>query len=304
MFSGFTATRVPTDGATIDVVHAGSGPAVLLLHGFPQTKAMWSRVAEDLAADHTVVALDLRGYGDSSRPADGEDHAGHSFRAMAADAVAVMTALGHERFTVLGHDRGARVTHRLCLDHPEQVERAAVLDVLPTRHVLATTDRVVAQAYYHWFFLTQPEPLPETLVGSDPGWYLDWCLASMAGGGTGMTDAARAEYRRAAQLPGSVHAWCEDYRAAASVDQVHDEADAAAGRVVTVPLLVLWGTRGLVGLHSPDGADPLEVWRRCADDVRGHVVEGGHFLVEDNHDDTLAALRAFLAEGGPAAAGG
>lgn len=296
MFPGATRTRVPTDGATIDVVHAGSGPAVLLLHGFPQTKAMWAAVAADLATDHAVVAMDLRGYGDSSRPADGEDHAGHSFRAMAADAVAVMTALGHERFTVLGHDRGARVTHRLCLDHPERVRAAAVLDVLPTRHVLATADRVVAQAYYHWFFLTQPEPLPETLIGADPVWYLDYCLAAMGGGARGTTDAAVAEYRRAAALPGTVHAWCEDYRAAASVDQAHDDADAAAGRVVEVPLLVLWGTQGLVGGYSPDGADPLEVWRRCASDVRGRSVEAGHFLVEDAPADTLAALRELLAE--------
>jgi haloacetate dehalogenase len=282
--------RVPTAGATISAVSAGSGPPVLLLHGYPQSRAMWDGVLGELAAEHTVVAADLRGYGDSTRPATapGTDHAEHSFRAMAADQVQVMAALGHERFTVIGHDRGARTAHRMALDHPDVVQRLAVLDVLPTRHVLATVDRTVAQAYYHWFFLTQPEPLPETLIGADPLAFLRLTLGGALAGGSGVfSPAAMAEYERCFQLPGAVHSVCEDYRAAASIDQVHDEAD--AGRLLGQPLLALWGTRGLVGR-----SDVLDVWRGYAADVTGASVDAGHFLVEERPVETLALLQEWL----------
>lgn len=282
--------RVTTAGATISAVSAGSGPPVLLLHGYPQCRAMWSGVLEELAAEHTVVAADLRGYGDSSRPATepGTDHAEHSFRAMAADQVAVMAELGHSRFTVVGHDRGGRVAHRMALDHPDAVERLAVLDILPTRHVLAHVDAGVAQAYYHWFFLTQPEPLPEKLIGTDPVGYLRMTLGgALAGSATVFTAEAMAEYERCFARPGSVHSVCEDYRAAATIDQVHDEAD--AHRRLTQPMLALWGTGGLVGR-----SDVLDVWRGYADDVTGAAVEGGHFLVEQNPTDTLARLLPWL----------
>ncbi len=282
--------RVPTAGATISAVSAGSGPPVLLLHGYPQSRAMWDGVLGELATEHTVVAADLRGYGDSTRPATapGTDHAEHSFRAMAADQVQVMAALGHERFTVIGHDRGARTAHRMALDHPDVVQRLAVLDVLPTRHVLATVDRTVAQAYYHWFFLTQPEPLPETLIGADPLAFLRLTLGGALAGGSGVfSPEAMAEYERCFQLPGAVHSVCEDYRAASSIDQVHDEAD--AGRLLGQPLLALWGTRGLVGR-----SDVLDVWRGYAADVTGASVDAGHFLVEERPGETLALLQEWL----------
>lgn len=291
MLPTFERTRVRTaDGTTIAVAHAGSGHPLLLLHGYPQSGAMWHPVAPALAETHHVVVADLRGYGDSSRPATapGTDHAEHSFRAMAADQVEVMTSLGHDRFTVVGHDRGARTAHRMALDHAEAVARFAVLDVLPTRHVLAHVDRTVAQAYYHWFFLTQPAPLPETLIGADPLAFLRLTLGGvLAGGADVFAPEALAEYERCFQLPGAVHSVCEDYRAAASIDQVHDEAD--AGRLLTQPLLALWGTRGLVGR-----SDVLDVWRGCTEDVRGASVDAGHFLVEERPAETLVVLRDWL----------
>ena len=289
MLTTFTRTRVRTsDDVTIAVAHAGSGPGLLLLHGYPQSGVMWDPIAQALVETHHVVVADLRGYGDSARPEDGDDHAGHSFRAMAADQVQVMAALGHERFTVIGHDRGARTAHRMALDHPGAVARLAVLDILPTRHVLAHVDRAVAQAYYHWFFLTQPEPLPETLIGADPLAFLRLTLGgALAGGSDVFTPQALAEYERCFQLPGTVHSVCEDYRAAAGIDQVHDEAD--AGRLLTQPLLALWGTRGLVGR-----SDVLDVWRGYAAQVTGASVDAGHFLVEERPDETLALLQDWL----------
>ncbi|CAB4935724.1 MAG: alpha/beta fold hydrolase [Actinobacteria bacterium] len=279
-------------GTTVHAVTLGEGPPLLLLHGYPQTHVMWSSVAPDLARDHTLVVPDLRGYGDSGKPADGEGHAGHSFRAMAADAAALMRELGHERYAVVGHDRGARVTHRLALDHAGAVERAAVLDVLPTTHVYGHVDRRLATAYYHWFFYLQPEPVPERLIAGDPVGYLHSLLG---GWGSAALDAYSpaqlAEYERCFTDPATRHAMLEDYRAGASVDLEHDEADAAAGRRVTCPLLVLWGSKGVVGT-GPD--DVLAVWRERADDVTGQAVDAGHFLVDERPAETVAALRAFL----------
>jgi len=295
LFPGFDvldrAVEHEHGGTTVHAVVGGEGPPLLLLHGYPQTHVMWSSIAPDLARDHTLVVPDLRGYGDSGTPADGEGHAGHSFRAMAADVAALMRELGHERYAVVGHDRGARVTHRLALDHADAVERAAVLDVLPTTHVYGHVDRRLATAYYHWFFYLQPEPLPENLIAGDPTGYLHSLLGGWGSGLDVYSPAQLAEYERCFADPATRHAMLEDYRAGASIDLEHDEADAAAGHRVTCPLLVLWGSKGVVGT-GPD--DVLAVWRERADDVRGEAVDAGHFLVDERPAETLAALRGFL----------
>ena len=292
-FSPFDLT---VDGVVIHGVRGGAGPPVLLLHGFPQTHVMWHRIAPVLARDHAVVAADLRGYGDSGRPPAGDDHAGYAFRAMAADQVGLMAALGHERFAVVGHDRGARVTHRMALDHPERVTRLALLDILPTAYVYANVDRAFATAYYHWFFLIQPADLPERLIGGDPTYYLHHSLSSWGSGLDSHAPEALRAYERTFADPAARHAMIEDYRAGASVDLDHDAESAAAGRRITAPCLVLWGERSVVGGNA---TSPLDVWRDLAADpaaVDGHAVAGaGHFLAEENHDDTLAALRGFLA---------
>ena len=290
MFEGFERVRVDTGKATINAVHSGTGPPLLLLHGFPQTSAMWHRVAPALAQQHTVVAADLRGYGDSSRPPSGDDHAGYSFRAMAADQVALMRTLGHDRFAVVGHDRGARVAHRMALDEPAAVTRLAVIDILPTLHVYTHVDRQLATAYYHWFFFIQPYDLPERLIAGDPIGYLHRLLGAWGGRLEVFEPEARAEYERAFADPDARHAMLEDYRAAATVDLEHDRAD--AGRRVEVPLLALWGTRGVVGRGQ---ANPVAVWREYAADVHGVGLDAGHFLVEDRPEESVATLRRFLA---------
>jgi haloacetate dehalogenase len=291
----FEDQDVDVAGTRIHAAVAGDGPPVLLLHGYPQTHVMWHRVAPGLTDRHTVVLADLRGYGDSSRPASKADHASYSKRAMAEDQVALMRALGFDSFAVVGHDRGARVAHRLCLDRPEAVTRVALLDIVPTRHVFAHVDRALAQAYYHWFFLAQEPDLPERLIGADPGYFLRRKLAQWsAGSGTEAFDPeAVEEYVRCFADPEVVRASCEDYRAGASIDLEHDEADAAAGRRVECPALVLWGGEGFVGRTY----DVLEVWRGYAADVRGQALPGGHFLAEEAPGDTLAALREFLGRG-------
>jgi haloacetate dehalogenase len=290
MFEGFQPVRVDTGEAVISAVHGGTGPPVLLLHGFPESSAMWAGIAPALAATHTVVAADLRGYGESSRPESGPDHAGYSFRAMAADQVALMATLGHERFAVIGHDRGARVTHRMALDHPDRVTRAAVLDILPTRHVYSHVDRALATAYYHWFLFIQPADLPERLIAGDPLGYLDSLLGGWGSTGEHVTPQARASYQKAFADPAARHAMLEDYRAGASIDLEHDAQD--ADRRVEIPLLVLWGTGSVVGAGP---TDPLDVWRGYGTDVRGATVDAGHFLVEERPAETLEILQEFLA---------
>ncbi len=291
MFEGFSDQTLDVgDGVRIRARVAGDGPAVLLLHGYPQTHACWHAVAPRLvAAGFRVVASDLRGYGDSSKPVSRPDHATYAKRAMAADQVAVMAALGHDRFAVAGHDRGGRVAHRMALDHPAAVSHIAVLDIAPTATMYGATDQAFATAYYHWFFLIQPAPLPERMVGADPGFYLRSKLSAWSQGGDGFfAPEAIAEYLRCFCDPATIAATCEDYRAAASIDLDHDAAD--ADRRVTAPLLALWGARGVVGRSY----DVLATWRDKADDVRGWALPTGHYLPEEAPVATADALVAFF----------
>lgn len=283
LLPGFATRRIATDGATIHVRTAGSGPPLLLLHGFPQTGAIWHTVAPALAKRFTVVVPDLRGYGSSSRPADGDEHSGHSKRAMARDQIEVMHALGFDRFAVVGHDRGGRVTWRLASEHPDRVTRAAVLDIIPMPYAHVTRD--FATAYFHWFFLIQPAPFPEQLIEAAPAAFLRQFLPA-----TGITPDAFAEYLRALRRPGTAHAMCEDYRAGASIDEVHQVE--SRDRRVTCPLLVLWGDTSVVGTQY----DPLALWRDVATDVRGHALRAGHFLPEEVPDQTLAEILSFMGE--------
>ena len=291
MFEGFEHFQVETNDAEINAVRGGQGLPVLLLHGYPQTHAMWHRVAPRLAEDFTVVAVDLRGYGDSSKPFGSEDHATYSKRAMAADGVEVMQSLGLPSFAVVGHDRGGRIGHRMALDHPDRVTKLAVLDIVPTRHVYSTVSKDLATDYYHWFFFIQPYDLPETLIGADPGYYL---RKKLGGWGTSLDTFAPgvlAEYERCFRDPATVHASCEDYRAAASIDLVHDQADWDEGRKVECPLLALWGGRGVMERLY----DVEDVWSGYASDVRGGSLEAGHYLAEERPEETAWELTRFLA---------
>ena len=288
MFEGFERVRVETEGATIEGVRGGEGPPVLLLHGYPQTRAMWHLVAPLLAGSFTVVATDLRGYGDSSKPESGEDHVGYSKRAMALDQVEVMRELGFGSFAVAGHDRGGRVAHRMALDHPERVTKLAVLDIVPTYHVFVTADKNLATAYYHWFFLIQPYDLPEHLIGTDPDYYLGKKLGGWGPGVEVFAPEVYAEYQRCFRDPATIHASCEDYRAAATIDLTHDEAD--RDRKVECPLLALWGENGVVERLY----DVPEVWREYASDVRGRALPTSHFLAEESPQETAKELIPFL----------
>jgi haloacetate dehalogenase len=289
MLDGFARERVDTGEVEIDFVRGGSGPPVLLLHGYPQTRAMWHLVAPRLADRFTVVAADLRGYGDSSKPPGDPEHAEYSKRAMANDQVTVMRELGFDRFAVVGHDRGARVAHRLALDHSERVTRLAVLDIVPTHAVFRRTNKELALSTYHWFFLSQPFDLPERLIGGDPSFFLRWHLRSWSGGRDEFFSAeALAEYERCFADHACIHASCEDYRAGASIDLDHDESD--LDRKVSCPLLVLWG-EGRLNRHF----DVLACWRERAADVRGRSLPCGHFLAEELPEETVSELVSFLA---------
>ena len=277
-----------TSGAVIRGVRGGNGPPLLLLHGYPQTHVIWHKVASRLARHFTVIATDLRGYGDSAKPAGGEAHAAYSKRAMALDQVEVMEALGFGRFFVAGHDRGGRVTHRMALDHGDRVLKAAVLDIVPTRTVYRTIGTEVATGYYHWFFLIQEFDLPERLIGADPEYYLRRKIGHWSRVGDAFTPAAMAEYIRCFSNPQTIHATCEDYRAAAGIDLEHDEAD--LDNKITCPLLALWGGRGLVGRNY----DVPAIWRERAVDVSGRAVDCGHFLPEEAPEETLSELIRFF----------
>jgi haloacetate dehalogenase len=292
LFPGFTPRLVPLEGIDIHAVIGPrrDGPAVLLLHGYPQTHAIWHRVAPALAARFNVVASDLRGYGDSGKPPTDERHAPYSKRAMARDQVELMRSLGHERFFVVGHDRGARVAHRLAVDHPDAVMRIAVLDIAPTLAMYEKTDDAFARAYWHWFFLIQPAFVPERMIGGDAGFYLRAKMAESHTRGV-FAPEAWAEYERCF-TPGAVHASCEDYRAAATIDLEHDRADREAGRKVRAPLLALWGAQGVVERCF----DALEEWRRVAEDVRGHALPSGHYIPEEVPELLIQELEKFLGE--------
>ncbi|HLU54027.1 MAG TPA: alpha/beta hydrolase [Pseudonocardia sp.] len=279
---GFAAADVATpSGARIRVRTAGAGPPVVLLHGYPQTSAMWHLLAPELARDHTVVLADLPGYGDSTAP-PGAGVEAFGKRAMAAEVVAVMRELGHERFAVVGHDRGARCAYRLALDHPDAVTALAVLDILPTADVFARVDAAFARSAWHWFFLAQPGDLPERLIAADPD-------AFFLRGAPPFAAEALAAYRAAWSRPEVIHAMCQDYRAGATVDVACDEADRGR-RTIGCPTLVLWGTRGPLGREP----DVLGTWRAWAPQVVGHALDCGHYLAEERPAETIAALRDIL----------
>jgi len=288
LFPGFKRKRVRTSGATINLVTKGDGAPLLLLHGYPETLAMWHKIAPDLARDYTVVCADLRGYGDSSKPKGLPDHSNYSKRAMAKDMAEVMSALGHRKFHLVGHDRGARVAHRLARDHGSRVRSLTVLDIVPTLKMYDSTDQAFATAYYHWFFLIQKPPLPEQLLAGRVPDYILGRLGRGKGGLKHFAPAARKEYERAFRDPKCIHATCEDYRAAATIDLEHDRKDLR--NKLKMPLLALWGKQGVIERYF----DPLRDWREVASDVRGRALDCGHFLPEEKPREVLAALRRFL----------
>ena len=288
MFEGFTQTQIDTPGARINLRYGGSGPPLLLLHGNPLTHVMWHKIAPRLAQDFTVVASDLRGYGDSSKPDGGSDHAGYSFRAMVQDQVEVMRSLGFDRYDVCGHDRGARVAHRMALDYPDRVRRVAMLDIVPTYHVLNHIPLGWAVDSYHWFFMAQPYDYPERmLIAYGLERYIRKKLDKKGVGMSGFTPEALAEYVRCC-TPENIHAVCEDYRAAVSIDLQHDKADLHVK--LAMPLLVLWGENS----HVNRSFRPIEAWLERATDVRGKMLRCGHYPAEQVPDETYAELRAFL----------
>lgn len=289
--SSYESRRIAVNGTRIQVLLAErpGKPVLLLLHGYPETHAMWHRVAPLLAADFSLVMPDLRGYGDSAKPPSLADAANQSKRAMAQDMAELMTALGHRRFHVAGHDRGARVAHRLCLDHEARVASACIMDIAPTLTTFELTDQALATAYFHWFFLIQAPPLPERMIAADPESWLRGCLTRWSmGNEQAFAPAAVAEYLRCFSAADAIRASCDDYRAAAGIDLAHDRAD--AGRRLGMPLLVLWGARGFVGRNY----DVLGLWREKAADVRGAAIDCGHFLPEEAPTEVADYLREFI----------
>jgi haloacetate dehalogenase len=287
---GFSSETIATTGTTIHVLRKGTGRPLLLLHGYPETHLTWHKVASQLAEQFSVVVPDLRGYGASGKPEGGERHENYSFRAMATDQVDVMRHYGHERFLVLAHDRGARVAHRLCLDHPESVEKVCLMDIAPTLTMYQETNQEFATRYMWWFFLIQAFPLPEHMIGLDPKFYLERIFSGLDKTPGAITQVEMTEYIRAFS-PASIHATCEDFRAAAGIDLEMDRADDAAGRKIQCPLHVLWGTKGTVGVLW----DILATWRaKCAAPATGRALDCGHFLQEERPQEVLAEWRQFV----------
>ncbi|HEX8544422.1 MAG TPA: alpha/beta fold hydrolase [Pseudomonas sp.] len=290
MFTGFHKDTRQVNGVDISYRKGGAGPGLLLLHGHPQTHVIWHKIAEQLAQEFTVIAADLRGYGDSSKPPANDGHSNYSKREMARDGVELMQALGFGKFSILAHDRGARVAHRLALDHPQAVQRMVLLDIAPTLSMYAQTNEAFARAYWHWFFLIRPAPLPESLIEADPELYLRSVMGSRSAGLAPFTDEAFAEYLRCLQLPGAARGICEDYRAAATIDLEHDRADIALNNHLNLPLLVIWGAEGTVGRCF----DPRKEWQQVATDVSGKALPAGHYIAEEAPELLLGEVLPFL----------
>jgi haloacetate dehalogenase len=290
LFPQFISRQLDVNGIRINMRVGGSGPPLLLLHGHPQTHAIWHRVAPQLAQSHTLVMADLRGYGDSSKPTGAADHGNYSKREMALDQVQLMQHLGFGQFDVLAHDRGARVAHRLALDHPHAVQRLVLLDVAPTLAMYQQTTDAFARAYWHWFFLIQPAPLPERLIEADPAAYVRDVMGRRSAGLAPFDPRALAEYVRCLALPGAAHGVCEDYRASASIDLEHDRVDLLSGHRMTQPLLVLWGEQGVV--HKC--FKPMDEWQKVANDVRGEALPCGHYIAEEAPEVLLKHVGHFL----------
>jgi haloacetate dehalogenase len=289
MFEGFQRKRVLVESMEIACVVGGSGPPVLLLHGFPQNMSMWARVAPQLASHFTVVCADLRGYGDSTKPQCLPDRSNYAFRALAADQLGLMRQLGFERFHMIGHDRGARTAHRMALDHPDAVATLTVMDIVPTYAMFMDTNREVAAAYWHWYFLSQPEPFPERVIGNDPDLFYETCLVGW--GATTLSDfnaEMLADYRRSWRDPKMIHGSCSDYRAAASIDLQHDEADIE--RSVTCPTLAFYGSSGVMAKLFDIPAE----WRKRCSTLEAQSLPGGHFFVDQYPDDVTQILLGFL----------
>jgi haloacetate dehalogenase len=292
LFSGFETFDVAHEGVTLRVRRAGSGPPLLLLHGHPQTSAMWHKVVPALAKRHTLVLMDLRGRGDSSRAPASADHSLYSKRAMAADAVAVMRHCGFDRFDLCAHDRGARVAHRLALDHPRAVQRLMLLDIAPTLAMYELTDEAFARAYWHWFFLIQPAPLPERAIEADSAAWLRDGMGARWAGLAPFAPEAMAEYERCLAIPGSATAVCEDYRASAGIDLKHDRADRSAGRRIACPTRVLWGAQGVIERCF----DPMALWRAAAENVSGRAIDCGHYIAEERPAELVEEMQTFFGD--------
>lgn len=290
LFPDFTRGRFQASGADIHYVRGGAGAPVLLLHGYPQTHACWHRIAPLLAQHYTVVCADLRGYGDSSKPAGLPDHSNYSKRAMAQDMVELMASLGFERFHLVGHDRGGRVAHRLAADHPRRVHTLAVLDISPTLKMFESTNLAFATAYYHWFLMLQPPPLPEQMLAGRVPFNILGRVGRAEPDLSRFSEQAVREYIRCFADPAAIHASCEDYRAAGTIDLEHDRADRAGGRKLPMPVLALWGSEGVIARLF----DCLADWREVAADVSGRALPCGHFVPEEAPAETLAEITAFL----------
>jgi haloacetate dehalogenase len=290
MFDGFVSQDVEANGICLRAVTGGRGPPLLLLHGHPQTHVIWHKVAPRLAQQFTVVATDLRGYGDSSKPVGLPNHENYSKRVMAADQVEAMRELGFDSFLVVAHDRGARVAHRMAVDHPSAVRRLVTLDIAPTLAMYEQTSFEFARAYYHWFFLIRPTPFPETLIRADPELYLRSTIGGRSAGLAPFTDEAYAEYLRCLRDPATAHGLCEDYRASAGIDLEHDRADRAAGKMVDCEMLALWGEHGVIGQCF----DAIAEWRKVARRFRGKPLPSGHYIPEEVPDLLLAEILPFL----------
>jgi haloacetate dehalogenase len=290
-FDGFSLETVHCGRGPLRLRKKGSGPPVLMLHGNPQTHAMWHAVAPELATRFTVICPDLPGYGGSHKPPATADHAPYAKRAMAADLVALMERLGHERFQIVSHDRGARVAHRLALDHPDRVARLAVLDIVPTIEHFERADMDFAMGYYHWFWFAQPHPFPETIISAAPDTWFRAHTNREPKGDDFFHPEAMADYLAAARNPEMIRGMCEDYRAAATIDLVHDRESRGAGARVTCPMLVMWGDKGKIGKWY----DPVDVWRQyCDGPVTGQAIGTGHYLAEEDPDAVVTALGRFL----------